>query len=106
MLPIVASHRSCLDGWNVFNFTIVALSLLPAAGPFATVAVSRGCTSGQVVHERTRADLVVVRAVLEESVAGLDRPLLAGVSDDACEDVLRATLRRGQPDVPARPAAR
>ncbi len=26
------------DGWNVFDFTIVALSLLPAAGPFATVA--------------------------------------------------------------------
>lgn len=26
------------DGWNVFDFTIVALSLLPAAGPLATVA--------------------------------------------------------------------
>lgn len=26
------------DGWNVFDFTIVGLSLLPAAGPFATVA--------------------------------------------------------------------
>jgi voltage-gated sodium channel len=26
------------DGWNVFDFTIVALSLLPAAGAFATVA--------------------------------------------------------------------
>jgi len=26
------------DGWNVFDFTIVALSLLPVAGPFATVA--------------------------------------------------------------------
>jgi voltage-gated sodium channel len=31
-------HRFFLDGWNVFDFTIVALSLLPAAGPFATVA--------------------------------------------------------------------
>jgi voltage-gated sodium channel len=26
------------DGWNLFDFTVVALSLLPAAGPFATVA--------------------------------------------------------------------
>jgi voltage-gated sodium channel len=26
------------DGWNVFDFAIVALSLLPAAGSFATVA--------------------------------------------------------------------
>ena len=26
------------DGWNVFDFTVVALSLLPVAGPFATVA--------------------------------------------------------------------
>jgi voltage-gated sodium channel len=26
------------DGWNVFDFTIVALSLLPTAGAFATVA--------------------------------------------------------------------
>lgn len=26
------------DGWNVFDFVIVALSLLPAAGSFATVA--------------------------------------------------------------------
>jgi len=31
-------HRFFKDGWNVFDFTIVALSLLPAAGPFATVA--------------------------------------------------------------------
>jgi voltage-gated sodium channel len=31
-------HRFFLDGWNVFDFAIVALSLLPAAGPFATVA--------------------------------------------------------------------
>ena len=31
-------HRFFLDGWNVFDFTTVALSLLPTAGPFATVA--------------------------------------------------------------------
>jgi voltage-gated sodium channel len=31
-------HRFFRDGWNVFDFTIVALSLLPAAGAFATVA--------------------------------------------------------------------
>ena len=26
------------DGWNVFDFSIVVLSLVPAAGPFATIA--------------------------------------------------------------------
>ena len=31
-------HRFFLDGWNVFDFTIVALSLSPVAGSFATVA--------------------------------------------------------------------
>ena len=31
-------HRFFLDGWNVFDFVIVALSLLPAAGPMASVA--------------------------------------------------------------------
>jgi voltage-gated sodium channel len=31
-------HRFFTDGWNVFDFTIVTLSLLPAAGPLATVA--------------------------------------------------------------------
>ena len=31
-------HPLFLDGWNVFDFSVVALSLLPAAGPFATVA--------------------------------------------------------------------
>jgi voltage-gated sodium channel len=32
------AHRFFLDGWNVFDFTIVVLSLLPVAGSFATVA--------------------------------------------------------------------
>jgi voltage-gated sodium channel len=31
-------HRFFADGWNVFDFVIVGLSLLPAAGSFATVA--------------------------------------------------------------------
>jgi voltage-gated sodium channel len=31
-------HRFFADGWNVFDFTVVALSLVPAVGPFATVA--------------------------------------------------------------------
>lgn len=31
-------HRFFADGWNVFDFVIVALSLLPAGGSFATVA--------------------------------------------------------------------
>ena len=32
------TSRFFRDGWNVFDFTVVALSLLPVAGPFATVA--------------------------------------------------------------------
>ena len=31
-------HEFFRDGWNVFDFSVVTLSLLPAAGPFATVA--------------------------------------------------------------------
>lgn len=31
-------HRFFLDGWNVFDFAIIACSLLPAAGPVASVA--------------------------------------------------------------------
>lgn len=31
-------YRFFRDGWNVFDFAIVGLALLPAAGPFATVA--------------------------------------------------------------------
>ena len=31
-------HRFFLDGWNVFDFAIVSLSLLPAVGPLAAVA--------------------------------------------------------------------
>ncbi|MCM2255134.1 MAG: ion transporter [Vicinamibacteria bacterium] len=31
-------HRFFTDGWNVFDFTIVAVSLLPMAGPLANVA--------------------------------------------------------------------
>lgn len=31
-------HRFFTDGWNVFDFLVVAVSLLPAAGAFATVS--------------------------------------------------------------------
>jgi voltage-gated sodium channel len=31
-------HRFFRDGWNLFDFAVVALSLLPAVGAFATVA--------------------------------------------------------------------
>jgi len=31
-------HRFFLDGWNVFDFAIVSLSLMPAVGPLAAVA--------------------------------------------------------------------
>ena len=31
-------HEFFRDGWNLFDFSVVALSLLPAAGPFATIA--------------------------------------------------------------------
>jgi len=33
-----APLRFFKDGWNLFDFSVVALSLLPVAGPFATVA--------------------------------------------------------------------
>ena len=31
-------HEFFRDGWNVFDFLVVSLSLLPQAGPFATIA--------------------------------------------------------------------
>ncbi|MGH7342164.1 MAG: ion transporter [Candidatus Rokuibacteriota bacterium] len=31
-------HAFFRDGWNVFDFTVVAVSLLPVSGPFANVA--------------------------------------------------------------------
>jgi len=31
-------HEFFRDGWNLFDFTVVSLSLLPQAGPFATIA--------------------------------------------------------------------
>ena len=31
-------HDFFRDGWNLFDFVVVALSLLPQAGPFATIA--------------------------------------------------------------------
>ncbi len=31
-------HTFFRDGWNLFDFTVVSLSLLPQAGPFATIA--------------------------------------------------------------------
>lgn len=32
------AHVFFSDGWNLFDFVVVALSLLPLAGPFATIA--------------------------------------------------------------------
>ena len=32
------SHRYFLDGWNVFDFTIIVFSLVPATGAFAMIA--------------------------------------------------------------------
>ncbi|MXW23851.1 MAG: ion transporter [Chloroflexi bacterium] len=32
------SQRSFQDGWNIFDFSIIVLSLIPAVGPFAVVA--------------------------------------------------------------------
>lgn len=31
-------HRYFADGWNVFDFSIIVLSLIPASGPLATLA--------------------------------------------------------------------
>ena len=35
---VPAVERFFLDGWNVFDFAVVAVALLPAIGPWATVA--------------------------------------------------------------------
>ncbi len=32
------AHRYFQDGWNIFDFSIIVLSLVPAVGPFAVVA--------------------------------------------------------------------
>jgi voltage-gated sodium channel len=32
------SHRYFNDGWNIFDFSVIVLSLVPAVGPFAVVA--------------------------------------------------------------------
>ena len=32
------AHRYFRDGWNIFDFSIIVLSLVPAVGPFAVVA--------------------------------------------------------------------
>jgi voltage-gated sodium channel len=48
------------NGWNVFDFTVVALSLLPAAGPFATVArLARILRVGRLVSGMPELRLII-----------------------------------------------
>jgi voltage-gated sodium channel len=52
--------RFFLDGWNVFDFGVVALSLLPAAGPFATVArLARVLRVARVVSSLPELRLII-----------------------------------------------
>jgi voltage-gated sodium channel len=52
--------RFFLDGWNVFDFVVVALSLLPAAGPFATVArLARVLRVARVVSSLPELRLII-----------------------------------------------
>ena len=52
--------RFFLDGWNVFDFAVVALSLLPAAGPFATVArLARVLRVARVVSSMPELRLII-----------------------------------------------
>jgi voltage-gated sodium channel len=48
------------DGWNVFDFGVVALSLLPTAGPFATVArLARVLRVGRMVSGMPELRLII-----------------------------------------------
>ncbi len=52
--------RFFLDGWNVFDFSVVALSLLPAAGPFATVArLARVLRVARVISSMPELRLII-----------------------------------------------
>ncbi len=68
-------HRFFLDGWNVFDFTIVALSLLPAAGPFATVArLARVLRALRVISALPELRLIV--ATMLRSIPSLGNVIL------------------------------
>lgn len=61
---IVAHGRRPLEffrsGWNVFDFLVVALSLLPAAGPLATLArLARVLRVGRVVSGMPELRLII-----------------------------------------------
>jgi len=48
------------NGWNVFDFTVVALSLLPAAGPLATVArLARVLRVGRLISGMPELRLII-----------------------------------------------
>jgi voltage-gated sodium channel len=48
------------NGWNAFDFSVVALSLLPAAGPFATVArLARILRVGRLVSGMPELRLII-----------------------------------------------
>ena len=61
-------HRFFLDGWNVFDFTIVALSLLPVAGPFAMVEKTVTIKNRAGIHARPAALLVETASRFRSSI--------------------------------------
>src|SRR5688572_2595955 len=53
-------HRFFTGGWNVFDFVVVALALLPAAGPCATVArLARILRVGRLVSGMPELRLII-----------------------------------------------
>lgn len=53
-------QRFFTDGWNVFDFSVVALSFLPTAGPFATVArLARVLRIGRLVSVSNQLRLII-----------------------------------------------
>lgn len=53
-------HRFFRDGWNLFDFAVVAVSFLPAAGPTATVArLARLLRVGRLVSISAELRLIV-----------------------------------------------
>lgn len=63
------------DGWNVFDFTVVALSLLPASGPFATVArLARVLRVARLVS--TLPDLRLIIGTMLRSIPSIGHVLI------------------------------
>lgn len=63
------------DGWNLFDFGVVALSLLPASGPFATVArLARVLRVARLVS--TLPDLRLIIGTMLRSIPSIGHVLI------------------------------